>query len=602
MCSSRNLAIFVALIGVAVFYLYNAFVQRHLLPVRTVNELQPQYEYIIVGGGTAGVVLAARLSEDPKNFVLLLEAGNQAPFYAHIPYVAPLIQDGSSDWNFTLERQSDALYGYHGQTEQWHYGKMLGGSSMMSLLLHEYPNIEKWDEWARKAGVADLWAWKELKPYFDKTEPSSEPSEDSKIAVQQTELKNSVSGQLKQISREAGFDFIEGVNQHRKVGFTPVYSAVNGRGFRSSVLEYLKGGVADRFNLHIVTGAQVTKLSLNEENKVTGVDYLYNGRLQRVLTNREVILSAGVINSPKLLQLSGIGPEAVLNKSEVPVRVDLPKVGENLVGAVVGGLQFAVQKECTREHEFMIDGFTPKKLFSNILHVIEYMTSGKGRLASTWWDLMAFLPFGDLKTSKKADFRVMFVPQDITPTLKFSNIKSKFYSKLTENIKGDCPLYMKLALLDYRSTGKVEITSSNPEKEPRIDPMFLTANEDVENLLLALRQLKKLLDMPEFGSLKLRLAEEQTHDCKGDEWSEQFLICMIRNRFGTRSQSHTSTCQIGSSPENGVVDSHLRVFGVPNLRVVDASVLPTCMASVGALPTVIMLAERAADIIKHTYA
>ncbi|KAK0423216.1 hypothetical protein QR680_008031 [Steinernema hermaphroditum] len=598
MCSTRSFAVVVALVAVATFYFYQAFVQLHLLPVRTVNELQPQYEYIIVGGGTAGAVLASRLSEDPKNFVLLLEAGEQAPFYAHIPYVAPLIQDGSYDWNFTLERQADALYGYHGQTEQWHYGKMLGGSSMMSLLLHEYPNSEKWNEWAEKNGVADMWSWSKLKPYFDKAERGDEHV---KISVQQTELM-SVSGQLKQIAKKVGFEFIEGVNQHQKIGFAPVYSAVGRGGFRSSTLDYLKDGVAHRFNLHIVTGAQVTKLSLNEDNKVTGVDYIYNGRLQRVLTNREVILSAGVINSPKLLQLSGIGPEALLKKHEVPVHVDLPRVGENLVGAVVGGFQFAVEKDCTREHEFIMDGFTPKKLISNILHVIEYLTSGKGRLASTWWDLMAYLPFDEMKTSGKADFRVMFVPQDITPTLKFSNIKSKFYNKLTENLGDDCPLFMKLALLDYRSTGKVEITSADPLKEPLIDPMFLTANEDVENFLKALRQLKKLLDLPEFRSLKLRLAEKQTHDCVGDEWSEEFLICMIRNRFGTRSQSHTSTCQIGNSEENGVVDSHLRVFGVPNLRIVDASVLPTCMAPVGALPTVIVLAERAADIIKETYA
>uniref|UniRef100_A0A1I7Z1Q6 GMC_oxred_C domain-containing protein n=1 Tax=Steinernema glaseri TaxID=37863 RepID=A0A1I7Z1Q6_9BILA len=191
---------------------------------------------------------------------------------------------------------------------------------------------------------------------------------------------------------------------------------------------------------------------------------------------------------------------------------------------------------------------------------------------------------------------------DITPTLKFSSIKAKFYSKLTENLKDDCPLYMKLALLDYKSAGKVEITSTDPTKQPLIDPMFLTANEDVENFLKALQQLKKLLDLPEFGSLKLRLAEKQTHDCAGDEWSEEFLICMIRNRFGTRSQSHTSTCRIGNSTANGVVDSQLRVFGVQNLRVVDASVLPSCMAPIGALPTVIILAERASDIIKQTYA
>uniref|UniRef100_A0A0M3IL60 GMC_OxRdtase_N domain-containing protein n=1 Tax=Ascaris lumbricoides TaxID=6252 RepID=A0A0M3IL60_ASCLU len=325
----RQLSIGVLVLALLLYFLLPfELINSRYVQVKTVRDLQPQYEYIIVGGGAAGILLASRLSSDPNVFVLLLEAGEQMPWFAHSPYFLGggaagillasrlssdpnvfvlLLEAGeqmpwfahspyfrylfdsneiSYGWNVTLSS-------YNNEPERWDYWRVLGGSGASGNSFYDIPSTSEWDAWAEDRQLLDVWS------------------------------SNTID--------------------------TATFYWRKSDGRSASVLDYLAPEVQSRFNLHILNGARTTKIAFDMDGMATGVSYIYEGRLHRVLVNREVILSAGVIGSPHLLLLSGIGSDEQLQQFNItPIR-SLPAVGEQLAGPLSATIHYDTDQDCSAE-------------------------------------------------------------------------------------------------------------------------------------------------------------------------------------------------------------------------------------------------------------
>jgi len=516
-------------------------------------------DYVIVGAGSAGCVLAARLSEDPSVEVLLIEAGG-SDRHPNVKIPAAFQKQFKSrrDWDLATEPEPHCA----GRSLYVPRGKGLGGSSSMNAMLYVRGHPLDYEKWA--ASGAEGWDWDGMRPYFLRAEDNARGDSEhhatgGPLRVEDERSPRRLTGDFLESCVTVGIPRSPDYNGTEQDGAALV-QVTQRKGRRWSTADAYLRPAGKRRNLTVISGAQVLGLEI-ANGRATGVSYRRRGRKHVAAAGRDVILSAGAIGSPQLLMLSGIGPAEQLSDLGISAVQDLPGVGENLqdhpyqtsVWDVPGGGSLA-------------DAERPKA-------VLEYLLRRSGPLSSSVAEAFAF---------------VRSKPGLAQPDLQFHFAPAYFVNNGFEEYDGHA-ITMGPALVSPRSRGWVRLRSADPSDKPRIQTNSLAEPEDVAALVAGARLAREIAAAEPFGS---RLGRELLPG--PDVATDQDLADDLRARVELLYHP-VGTCRMGSD-EDAVVDPELRVRGVDGLRVADASAFPLIPSGNTNAPT-IAVAERAADVI-----
>lgn len=520
------------------------------------------YDYVIVGAGSAGCVLANRLSEDPSVRVLLLEAGgkDRSP-NIKIPAAFAKQFHSKLDWDFATEPEPHV----DGRSLYIPRGKGLGGSSSMNAMLYARGRPLDYDGWVRQG--ARGWGWDDVLPYFMKSEDNSRGASELHGAggplrvSDQRSPRASVDRRLLQASTAAGIPPTDDYNGPEQDGVS-MFQVNQLSGKRWSAADgYLKP-VMDRPNLEVRTGTRVLGIEFARDRAV-GVRVGRGRRVKVIGAEREVILSAGAIQSPQLLQLSGIGAADDLRRAAVEVRHDLPGVGRNLQDHPFVSVIWEISDRNT-----LFGADSPR-------HLAEWVLRRSGPLTSSVAEVVAF---------------VRTRPGLPAADVQFHMAPAYYEDHGAEEYDGHCAVIAPV-LVSPQARGKVWLRSADPTVKPRILTNSLSEPDDVRSLvdgMVLAREIASQSPLREVvvKELKPGVAAVERGDLEADLRRRLMLI-----------YHPVGTCRMSDDGADAVVDSHLRVHGLHGLRVVDASVMPVITGGNTNAPT-IMIAERAADLIR----
>lgn len=526
------------------------------------------YDYIIIGGGSAGCVLANRLSADPKNQVLLLEAGpKDTNFWLSIPLgFGKSLTNSSLNWRF--ESQPEA--GANNKRDYLPRGKVLGGSSSINGMIYMRGNQQDYDNWAQMGCRG--WSYDDVLPYFRKAENNQRGEDEfhgtgGPLQVSdQTEFMP-ISKAFIEAGKEMGLPHNQDFNGAEQDGIGLAQVTMK-RGVRSSAAAAYLRPVSARANLHIQTHAHAHRI-LFEGKRANGVLYEQKGKMCRAHAGKSVILSGGTYSSPQLLELSGVGDAARLQKLGIDVVHDLPGVGEGMQDHQIFRMRWRLKNkpgtfnERTRGVRALAEG-------------IRYFTTGKGVLANPTNPVNAFVRS--------------------RPDLASPDVHLQFFPGTYEAIKrrrlDPFPgATLSPTLLRLEGRGSVHAGSPDPRADPHINTNILGTEADRKTAILAMRYSRKLM---ETDALKPFYDHEMSPG-KDVQTDDEYLA--YGREIGGSCWHPASSCRMGADGDPmAVVDPRLRVRGISGLRVVDASVMPVVVSGNTNAPT-IMIAEKASDMI-----
>ncbi len=523
------------------------------------------YDYIVIGGGSGGSVMAGRLSEDANTSVALLEAGGKGDSWVVKTPAGAVAMLPTPLNNFAY--QTVPQVGLKGRRGYQPRGKCLGGSSAINAMVYIRGHKSDYDHWAALGNEG--WSYQDLLPYFKKSESNSEIRDqyhgnDGPLHVSNLQSHNPFQQFYLEAAKEVGFKINHDFNGADQEG-VGIYQVTHKNGERwSAARGYIHPYMGKRPNLNVQTGIQVERI-LFEGKRAVGVSYIQDGKQHIIRANKEVLLCAGAFNSPQLLMVSGVGPEKELQKFGIPLVHDLPGVGQNL-----------------QDHPDFIFGYSADSLdligislggtVKLTAEIVKYVRSREGLLATNFAEGGGFL---------KTD-----------PSLEAPDVQLHFVVSLVEDHARK--LHMAhgyschVCVLRPKSRGQVTLASASMKDAPLIDPGFLKEDEDLETLVKGYKLTKKLMDAPTFT--KIRKKDIFTPNVKTDE----DIRNIIRERADTVYHP-IGTCKMGNDPM-AVVDSHLKVRGIEGLRVVDGSIMPTLIGGNTNAP-IIAIAEKAVDLI-----
>ncbi|KAM3964163.1 glucose dehydrogenase [FAD, quinone] [Aphomia sociella] len=564
-----------------------------------------EYDYIIVGAGAAGSVLAARLTEDkPRAMVLVIEAGKPEMLLSDIPALTGYLQRTDYTWQYSMEHQPGVCLGNEEQRCFWPRGKAVGGTSVTNLMLYTRGRPQDWDRIA--ADGNNGWSYNDVLKYFKKSERAElrkykneeYRGREGELTVENVPFKTGLVEAFLQSGRDFGHPTVD-YNAPDKFGFGYVQTTTN-KGHRLSSAKAFLHPHKRRKNLHILTETRVTKVLIEPQTKrAYAVEYIRNGIKYTVRCRREVVLSAGPIASPQLLMLSGIGPKEHLQNLGIPVIADL-KVGRTLYDHIAfPGVVFKLNSTNASLLE-------PK--VATLSNLMQWLQFGDGLLTTP--GLIEAL--GYIKTSQSDDTELVPDIEIISmggslssdaggATRKAWKIADKTYYTAFGSLSGSDTWSGVPVLLQPKSSGYLELRDTNPFSFPKLYGNYLTHPKDMSTLKEAIKYVIKLGESNAFKkySPKLHLAEYPT--CKTHApGSESYWECAIRTMLIT-VHHQIATCKMGPPHDpNAVVDSELRVYGIGGLRVIDSSIIPRPTSAHTNAPA-IMIGEKGADMIKQTW-
>ncbi|WP_457099955.1 GMC family oxidoreductase [Microbacterium sp. P5_E9] len=541
-------------------------------------------DYVIVGAGSAGAALAARLSEDPATTVLLLEAGGpDKALELHVPAAFSKLFRGPYDWNYDTVPQP-AL---EDRTIFWPRGKTLGGSSSLNAMMWVRGFAADYDEWADAAGPA--WSWDSLLPYFQRVERTEDPVDetqgaDGALSIEHQRDPRPHTAVFLEAVREAGLPVTD-PNLAEGQGFSQTMVSQH-RGGRASTADAYLRPAAKRRNLRVVTGALVRRVTFGASTgsatdggaapRATGVYVEIDGVTRQALAHREVILCGGAVNTPQLLMLSGIGPAEHLAEHGIPLLVDSPEVGRNLQDHLVAGLAPAAKGGTLYGAE-------------QVGQLARYVTARRGMLTSNVAEAYGFV------RTAVADRAGM--PAKL-PDIEIIFAAAPYVDEGLVPVPGE-GLTVGAILIRPRSRGTIRLASGDPAAKAVIDPGYLTDADgiDEQTLLAGLAECERLIDTE---ALRAVLTGGWIRPEGGERMTPE-----ERAELSLRRHSHTlyhpvGTARMGTDAAS-VVDADLRVRGVDGLRVADASVMPNIIRGHTNAPAIV-IGEVAADRINASEA
>ncbi|XP_037292675.1 glucose dehydrogenase [FAD, quinone] [Manduca sexta] len=565
--------------------------------------LRDTYDFIIVGGGSAGSVLANRLSEIEGWNVLLLEAGGHETDISDVPLLSLYLHKSKLDWKYRTEPQDTACQAMIDKRCSWTKGKVLGGSSVLNTMLYIRGNKRDFDHWESLGNPG--WGYEDVLPYFKKSEDQRNPylardkrhhSTGGYLTVQDSPYNTPIGAAFLQAGEEMGYDIID-VNGAQQTGYA-WYQFTIRRGTRCSTAKAFLRPVRLRQNLHVALFSHVTKVLIDKDAKrAYGVEFLRDGEKQVVYAKREVILAAGAIASPQLLLLSGVGPAEHLKEVEIDVIHDSPGVGRNLQDHIaVGGIIFQIDYPVSLVMNRLV----------NINSALRYAITEDGPLTSSiGLEVVAFINTKYANASDDwPDMEFMMTsastPSDGgTQVKKAHSLTDEFYDEVFGEVNNKDVFGIFPMMLRPKSRGFIKLRTKNPLDYPIMIHNYLTHPDDVGVLregVKAAIAVGETTAMKRFGA---RFHSKPVPNCKHlPLYTDEYWDCYIRQY--TMTIYHLScTAKMGPvSDPMAVVDPKLRVYGVEGLRVIDASIMPTITNGNINAP-VIMIGEKGADLIKE---
>ncbi|WP_180901279.1 GMC family oxidoreductase [Martelella soudanensis] len=524
-------------------------------------------DYVIVGAGSAGCVIANRLSADPDVSVVLLEAGpaDRNP-WIHIPVgYFKMMHNPTVDWCYKTEPDP----GLNGRSLDWPRGKVLGGSSSLNGLLYVRGQQQDYDRWAQMGNRG--WSWEDVLPLFKRSENQERGADqfhgtEGELSVSNMRLQRPICDAWVAAANEAGYPFNPDYNGETQEG-VGYFQLTARKGRRCSAAVAFLNPVKKRPNLKIVTGALVKKVVI-ENGRATGVSYLANGNRDALVTcRREVILSTGTINSPQLLMLSGIGDGARLKDNGIEVVHHAPDVGRNLQDHLQARLVFKCNEPTLNDEV--------RSLFNQARIALKYAMFRAGPMA-----MAASLATGFMRTGDHVE----------TPDIQF-HVQPWSADNPGEGVHPFSAFTMSVCQLRPESRGEIVLNGPDPRTYPKIFPHYLSTETDRRTIVEGVKIARKIA---RHAPLKSKIAEEfrPTAELAMDDY--EGTLDWARNH--TASIYHpTGTCRMGQD-ERAVVDERLRVRGIAGLRVADCSIMPEIVSGNTNAPA-IMIGEKCSDLV-----
>ena len=528
-----------------------------------------EFDYIIIGGGSAGCVLANRLSEDPKVQVCLLESGPKESLIAQTPLMlATAMADPQRNWN----RQTVPQPHLNGRRLYQPSGRGLGGGSAINSMVYVRGYRTDYDAWLA-AGNAG-WGWNDVLPYFRKSEShetggSALHGDDGPLSVSHLRHVEKPTQVLLDAARECGYPVVDDFASGEAEG-VGLFQVTQRRGLRCSAARAYLRGIRHRNNLLVRTGCHATRISIDQARRANGVEYRSGNHSASLVARREIVLSAGAVISPQLLMLSGIGHQQHLAKQGINCTQHLPGVGENFQDHLDVAMSFDVK------NNFGL-GISPQvmpRLIGGFFRF--YLGDRRGIFASNVVEGGGFI-----RTN----------PELVAPDIQFHFITGNASNNGRKILTGH-GITLAACVLRPESRGHIRLPNQDPMAAPLIDPQFLSSERDLETMISGVKAVKKILTSNAFSPWRLN---QRAPDFELSD--EQAIIEHIRANAGT-AYHPSGTCKMGpAADEMAVVDPSLRVHGIRGLRVADTSIMPDIISG-NTNAAAMMIGEKASDLIK----
>lgn len=566
------------------------------------QHIEAEYDFIVIGAGSAGAVVANRLSEIPRWKVLLIEAGPDENEISDTPSLAAYLQLSKLDWAYKTKPSNSSCLGMNNNRCNWPRGKVLGGSSVLNYMIYVRGNRHDYELWHELGNPG--WDYENVLHYFKKSEDNRNPyltgryhNKGGLLTVQESPWHSPLVAAFVDAGTELGYENRD-INGEYQKGFMIAQGTIR-RGSRCSTSKAFLRPIRLRKNFHLAMNAHVTKLLINPETKrAYGVEFVKNGKWYKIKARKEIILSAGAINSPQLLMLSGIGPAHHLIEKGIPVIQDLP-VGNNMQDHVgMAGITFLVDKPVS---------IIPTRLNagSSVMH---YVINERGPMTTLGGlEGVAFVntPFAN-HSMDWPDIQFHMAPASLNSdngdqVKKVLGLKDSLYNEVFAPIANKDAWTIIPLLLRPRSRGTIRLHSKNPFHNPIIDTNYFNDPLDIATLREGAKIARQVAEATVFKQFGTRIYTKPLPNCKHLKfWSDEYLECHARTLSMTIYHP-VGTAKMGPTydPE-AVVDPRLRVYGIGGLRVIDASIMPTISSGNTNAP-VIMIGEKGADLIKEDW-
>ncbi|XP_069691351.1 glucose dehydrogenase [FAD, quinone]-like isoform X1 [Periplaneta americana] len=583
------------------FFIYLCHLNSYLtcLICEDHDTLKRVYDYIVVGAGSAGAIVAGRLSESQEDSVLLIEAGMETmtPIF-NIPIVTPLLQLSELDWQYRTEPQMHACYGLENNVSHWPMGKVMGGTSKLNSIIYLRGHAHDYDSWAENGNEG--WAYEDVLSYFKKLENQRGRfknntvyhSRTGHIPLNDLRWTTPLVNAFLAAGEALGYRVTD-LNGRHQTGFMEAQVNLLDGSRWSSEFPFIRYRPSS--TLTVLSDSVVEKVLLRGGYEAYGVVYRRLGKRFKVRARKGVILSAGVIGTPKILMLSGIGPERHLESHGIAVINNLP-VGQNLQDHVTTGIDLV-----------LLNQSLPLSLASvaSPLNLLKYFLFGQGPWTFPGCEAVALL-HSKLTYSEEEppDLQLMVLPVGLSGDggvhlCKAVGISDKLWKQYFSPLVGKTVVSLIPILLHPKSKGEVLLRSSNPEEPPLINPNYLAHPQDVETLYQGIEVVKKLIKTEPMQSLGARLYDKPMPGCESLLFdSRDYWECYIRHVTLT-SYHPAGTCKMGPQTDpTTVVGPDLRVHNTHRLFVIDASVIPS-LPSGNINAAVMMIAEKGAEAVQN---